>query len=553
MTDKKNVVLVADVFADQVLGGAELYNEELLKCLGQRGYATERLKSVEATPEIILQNKDCFWIIANFMLLSEQSKKILADGYDYLILEHDHKYCKSNNPLAYPKMIVPETELINRDFYKNAKAVCCQSALHAETLQKNLFIHNVVNLGCNLWDDETLALLDKNIGHTKTRKYGVMQSNNKNKGMQETLKYCRQNKIEAELIPFCKTPEFIQQLAKTETLVFFPQWMETYCRVAVEARILGCKLISNKALGCASEPYFQLKGKNLLNAIQAGKVAVLNTFEKIIAGEKVKFFNCINLPKISVITTIYKAKEYIRPFVESFLAQTIASQAELIIIEANSPDNESDLIRDLIEQNNNITYVKDPSQITPMQAFNIATQMYAKGEYIACVLVDDRMAKDHLESLAKHLWLDPSVDLVYGDCLQTTKPNETVEENSSRGRLYEHSRMEFTRENMIKCLPGPMPMYRKSLHDKAGPWNQELKHAGDWELWLRAVRAGSVFKKVNKVVGLYFFNPQGLSTSTDEDKMLRRRREEKAVFNEFKDVIGEANYNTFKDYFDAVQ
>lgn len=553
--NKKNIVLISDAFADTVIGGAELYNEELLRCLVKNGYVFEKLKSVEATPELISQNKEPFYIIANFMLLSEASKNLLmTKDFRYLILEHDHKYCKSNNPVLFENNIVPEDQIINKEFYSKAVAVCCQSKLHAETIQKNILLKNIVNLGCNLWADDFLNLLEQNIGKIKTRKFGVMQTNNRNKGMFETQNYCRRNKIEYEMIPFCRPNEFVQELAKTDTLVFFPQWMETFCRVAIEARILGCKLITNKSLGCASEPLFSLKGKELLDAVRAKKEEVINTFIKIIEEQEVKYFNEIKLPKISVITTIYKAGEHIKGFLDAFVQQTFAyPNIELIIIDANSPDDERKIIFEYMDTYDEIAiqYIRKDAQITPMEAFNEATKM-ATGELITCVLVDDRMAKDHVQVLSKHLMYNPKIDLVYGDCLQTTKPNETVDQNSSRGRLYEHSRNDFSKENMIKCLPGPMPMYRKSLHDKAGLWDEKLKHAGDWELWLRAVRAGSIFKKINKVVGLYFFNPKGLSTTTDNDTMLRRRKEERIVFHEFKDVIGESNYNTFKDYFDAI-
>ena len=90
------------------------------------------------------------------------------------------------------------------------------------------------------------------------------------------------------------------------------------------------------------------------------------------------------------------------------------------------------------------------------------------GDFIAQCCVDDRHSPRYLEVMSKHLLLSEDVDLVYSDCLQTTFPNETFENNRSSGSLYEHSLNKFSKENMIKCLPGPMPMWRKSVHDKVG-------------------------------------------------------------------------------------
>jgi len=90
-------------------------------------------------------------------------------------------------------------------------------------------------------------------------------------------------------------------------------------------------------------------------------------------------------------------------------------------------------------------------------------------------------------------------------------------------------------------------MWRKSLHEKIGYFNSDLAHAGDWDLFLRAVDHGSRFKKVDKQVGLYYLNEEGLSTS--EKYAEARRKEECEVFEQYKHVFGETHYNTFKAYF----
>src|SRR3972149_5900407 len=207
----KNVVYVADYFINEVVGGAELHGEEIIKGLRSLFYEVSLCKSQDITPELIIQKKDHFWLISNFMMLSEVSKNFfIQNKILYAIIENDHKYCKSNNPMLYLNLLIPEDQIQNKDFYKNAKAVFCQSRLHCETVQKNLILKNIVNLGCNLWSNETVSLLRQHIGRPKTRKFGIMQTNNKNKGMLEAIKYCNQNSINADLIPFTSQEEFIK-------------------------------------------------------------------------------------------------------------------------------------------------------------------------------------------------------------------------------------------------------------------------------------------------------------------------------------------------------
>ena len=95
--------LIADFFADEILGGGELNNQELIEILKQREHEVLQIKSVFATPDFIKTNSDSFFIIANFIMLSEDCKRALADK-NYLIYEHDHKYLKTRNPAIYKNM-----------------------------------------------------------------------------------------------------------------------------------------------------------------------------------------------------------------------------------------------------------------------------------------------------------------------------------------------------------------------------------------------------------------------------------------------------------------
>ena len=549
----KKVIIVSDYTVDEVPGGSEQYVQVLFERLTKK-YECKLIKSADVH-KLIEENKDAFWIINNFKLLGLNQSAHSAECLTmdrlkecrYVIVEHDHQYCKANNPTLFEDMNLPESQIQNREFYKNAQMVFCQSLMHAQTLQKNLMIPNVFNLSCNLWSDDHLNLLRENLGTKKTRKFGIMESQNKNKGMKQTIEYCQQNNIQYELIPFCSVSDFYKELSKTETLVFFPQWMESFCRVATEARILGCRIISNKVLGCSSEMYFRnFKEEKLLSAVQKKQADVLMAFSDAIENKLKSNMPLLKQPKVSIITTVYNGEKYIDGFLSSIKNQTYQN-FELIIVDAASDDKTSSILVD--GENSGYRYIRTPEKITPMAAFNLATKE-SSGEYIVCTLIDDRLAPNYLETMIKHLNNNSDIDLVYADCLQTTKPNETFLQNSSRGRLYEHSRMEFSRENMIKCLPGPMPMYRKSIHEKFGLWSENLKHAGDHELWLRCVRGGSKFKKVDRPLGLYYYNPNGLSTNSNDQELVKRRRvEERDVFNEYRDVIGEANHNLYKEYF----
>jgi glycosyltransferase involved in cell wall biosynthesis len=538
------VIFLSDFYLNEVRGGAEYCNKALIDLL-KKNRKVKCVKSVNVSPSFIEENKDCFFIVANFFQLSEEAKEALA-GTTYAIYEHDHKYIKSNNPVLWPHFLAPQSQIINKEFYKNALVTVCQSRKHAEILQKNLCLNNISSFGGNIWTPAQLKILETNLDTEKTIDYATQKSLNKNKGMPAALQYCKNHKLEFSLLEEAPFDKFIANLAKVRTLIFFPQWFESYSRIAIEAKILGCKLITNKLLGAASEPYFKQSGRELLETIKSNNENLWTRWDTLIKNNEVECITPLCLPKVSVIVPLYKGEKYIEGFLKDMEQQTIFDSCELIIINANSPENEEDFILPFVERNSNVLYEKLDYVASVMETENMAIEM-STGEYIAQACVDDRHSAESLEILAKQLYFNPHIDLAYGDCLETRRPNETFDENSSDGQLYEHSQKEFTKENMIKCLPGPMPMWRKNIHAKIGVFNPQLRRAGDWEFFLRMVDSGSQFKKVDVPIGLYYHNSEGLSTAKSgfKDKI----KEESIVFDTYRHIFGERNYEMYKSYF----
>ena len=536
------IVFVSDFFINEVNGGAEHYNDVLISLLKDKHIVTP-VKSNEVTINFLNSKKHAFFIVANFFQLSYKATNKLIGEFDYAILEHDHKYSKTNNPSRFVNFFIPETHVINREFFRNARAILCQSKIHSEVVQKNLFLNNVCNLGGNLWSEYQLSVLEKNMHNEKTVDHGIMWTMNKNKGAPFAVEYCKKNNLSYKLLHNKKFEEFVKELSQVRKLVFFPQWLESYCRVVIEAKILGCKLISNGLLGVASEDYFKQSGQELLDTIRSNNKMLYNKWISVIENNNIEYVNPIQIPKITILGTFYNGDKHIKGFLENITSQTIFDRCELILIDANSPGNEKQIIDEYTEKYDNIIYKRLDYRATTGESFNLGIEM-STGEFLTLGLIDDRRRKDGLEMLAKHLMFTPSVDLVYGDCFETAIANETFEKNSSKGKLYEHSIKPFSKENMIKCLPGPMPLWRRSMNEKHGMFDVTFDFADDWELWLRSVDAGSKFKKVNKPVGLYLKGGRSQS-----DKLnIKQKLEESDLFFKYSHLFGK-NYKLFKDYF----
>lgn len=252
--------------------------------------------------------------------------------------------------------------------------------------------------------------------------------------------------------------------------------------------------------------------------------------------------------KISIITSVYKADEFIEQFLQEVVQQTIFNQCELILINAGSPGNEEGIIQTYVNKYSNIRYVRLEEDPGLYAVWNVGVQM-AQGAYITNLNVDDRINYDCYEVFSTYLNNNKEIDLVYAPYLITYKSNEIFNKNSS---VTEVNIPEFSIENSKIPLPSFFPLWRKSVHEKIGYFDETFKVAGDWEFWLRMVGNGMLFKKVSKILGLYYCNPQGLSTIQNKEKQMNHTKERIKIFEKYKHLWNCKDYKEFSKKFNLL-
>ena len=273
-----NYVFIADFFANEILGGGELNNQEIIEILKDRGHEVLQIKSSFVTPDFIEENSNSFFIIANFVMLSEGCKHALSNK-KYVIYEHDHKYLAHRNPARCKHFKCSEQYIINRDFYRSAKAVLCQSRFHSDIVNKNLNTDNVLNLGGNLWPLSSLSKMREIANKEKQNKCSILDSNISHKNTIGAIQYCKSKGYKYELVKSNSYYEFLDKLGANEKFCFFPKTPETLSRVVVEARMMNMSIVINKLIGAKSEPWFSLKGNELIDIIEHKRVEIPEKIE----------------------------------------------------------------------------------------------------------------------------------------------------------------------------------------------------------------------------------------------------------------------------------
>jgi len=279
-------VFISDLFLkDGIIGGGELNNHELCQILRKNNYKVLEINSHHLTEDFFKTYKNSKFIFGNFLNVPRNLFSHIQNNTEYIIYEHDHKYLKSRNPALYENFLAPQSEIVFKEFYSKARGILCQSKMHKDILVKNLNLENIISVGGNLWSEETLEYIQKISETSKEKKYSIMDSPIPHKNTFEAIRYCRIKDIPYELIPSCQYKEFLKKISQNDTLIFLPKTPETLSRIVVEARMLGCKVITNNLIGATSEDWFSLRGEKLISIMHEKRDIIPKTVVELFSDE----------------------------------------------------------------------------------------------------------------------------------------------------------------------------------------------------------------------------------------------------------------------------
>ena len=228
--------------------------------------------------------------------------------------------------------------------------------------------------------------------------------------------------------------------------------------------------------------------------------------------------------KISSFCSFYKNEAFIEGYIENILEQTMFKDIEFVFLDCNSPENEKKYIIPLTKKYENIIYYKLDSDPGLFAGWNYAIKK-CKANLISNWNTDDRRSKEGFEILYKAFEKDPELDVAYGITYISRRANEKYIDNDFK-EVYPYLPHSFD-NLMANNSPHCMPLWRKSIHDKYGYFDETYKACSDGDMWLKACVGGAKIKLINHPVGLYYLNPKG--NSTDQERMEELISEVKAM------------------------
>ena len=207
------------------------------------------------------------------------------------------------------------------------------------------------------------------------------------------------------------------------------------------------------------------------------------------------------MTKVSTITPCYNMSKYMKGFLDNLSTQTHKDLE--IVLDHNEPtDEEIMLVEDYNKKHDNIFHIQvegvDPIGISMNRCIE-----FASGDYLCIWNVDDLRTPDSIEVMAKALDENPDVDFVYGNYVIV--PNF----GGTDGQYVDETGRED--ELTTGMILGPYFMFRKSILEKSGVFDEQLVQGADYDLALRLAFNG---KGLHLPINLGYYLNEGLGQST---------------------------------------
>lgn len=256
------IVFVADVFADEYAGGAELTTEALVESCP---FDYIKIKSKDVTIQTLEMYKDAFWIFGNFVFLNLQLVPTIAANIRYAVLEYDYKFCKYRSIEKHQSETGEPCDcsesqrgkLISAFFYAADKLFWMSNEQEERYIEFFPFLELHGRVLGSVFSRKDLQLMDFLKGGSTNQTHWLVQDSDswiKNKAA--AIEWCKDNDHDVKLFKGYTRTQLLNAMHDAEGFCFLPSGGDTCPRVVIEAKVLGCDLKINENVQMAKEAWF---------------------------------------------------------------------------------------------------------------------------------------------------------------------------------------------------------------------------------------------------------------------------------------------------------
>lgn len=199
---------------------------------------------------------------------------------------------------------------------------------------------------------------------------------------------------------------------------------------------------------------------------------------------------------VSVIIPTYNRDSLVKESIESVMAQTYRP-IECIVVDDGSTDNTKEVVNELIKENTGsftLKYIRQQNAGSQV-ARNTGTAA-AKGAFIQYLDSDDLLYPGKIEKQVSFLNEHTNCDGVWSGWAKGTPQENVIIKSEAREDL-------LTQMLTEHCIHTLAFLMRRSIVEKIGPWDINIKRNQEIDFQVRGLLAGANFQHQPQIGGLW--------------------------------------------------
>ena len=350
LDENADVIFVADLFAEDYLGGAELTTDALIQASNLN---IQKIRSKEVDMKLLAAGVHKHWIFGNFSAMNPELIPSIIGNMSYSILEYDYKFCSYRSIEKHKANTGAECDCHEQlhgklvsSFFHAAKSIWWMSeAQEKRYLERFPFLEENERVVLSSVFDETffayvrhLNLESKDIDRSG---WIVLGSDSWIKGTDAAVEFCKSSELEYEVVQGLRYQDILKKLSTAEGFVYLPQGGDTCPRMVIEAKLLGCKLVLNENVQHSKEEWFNSSELDVLSYLYAARERFWSTIKAIMN----------HVPTVSGYTTIRNGNDMGYPW-KACIASMLGFCDEVVIVDGGSTDETWEDLQAFVEDLN---------------------------------------------------------------------------------------------------------------------------------------------------------------------------------------------------------
>ncbi len=240
----------------------------------------------------------------------------------------------------------------------------------------------------------------------------------------------------------------------------------------------------------------------------------------------------VTYPRVSVITPLYNYGEFVAWTIDSVLKQTCQS-FEYLIVDDGSTDGSAGAVRPYLTDKR-IRLIQLGQNRGHSAAKNVAIEA-ACAPYITMIDADDMLTRNSLQIRLDYLDRHPECDFVHGRAYVCFGPGDFTEATGELReepwliqQLLQHRQDGSPPEDYWDAIHAQTVLSRRSVHERAGMYDESMRWKADREMWHRMLHHGCRRGYIDEFVAIYRRHDRNISQSearrkSDIDEVFERK------------------------------